>query len=143
MSADTLEGAATTPLGARVRAARDARGLSRNQLSAYSGVSREAIRNIEEGISRQPGQETLAKLAPYLRESLSDLLALAGYRVNAAPGKPAQSLPPDWLIDEIEQLRADFGDGAYAAVAAAIRAQRESFEALAASRSQRREGGAG
>jgi transcriptional regulator with XRE-family HTH domain len=72
-------------VGARVRAARDATGMTQNQLAGYMGLSRTSIANIEAG--RQAlDLEGAALVARVLRIAVGDLIA--------ADDLPPLELPP-------------------------------------------------
>jgi len=74
---DHTERAAT---GARIRAIREERGLSQEQVQALTGISQETLSRIENG-HRDPRLHTLRKLAAGLSMDLPELLAqLAGSR---------------------------------------------------------------
>jgi transcriptional regulator with XRE-family HTH domain len=68
----------TTPLPARLRELRDARGMSRMALALASGVPYRAIENIERGRTPQPGYLTFLALAKALGVSPDELAAEAG-----------------------------------------------------------------
>jgi transcriptional regulator with XRE-family HTH domain len=74
---DHTERAAT---GARIREAREERGLSQEQVETLSGISQETLSRIENG-HRDPRLDTLRKLAAGLSMDLPELLArMAGSR---------------------------------------------------------------
>lgn len=62
-----------TSLGARLRAAREAAGLSQEQLEARSGVEQTTISKIERGASLRPSFAIVAALAAALGCSLDSL----------------------------------------------------------------------
>jgi putative transcriptional regulator len=72
----------------KLRAHRDAAGLTQSELSSRSGVPAGSIANIEQGI-RSPSLETLVKLNTALGLSLGDW---DGIEVEAK-AKPAKAKP--------------------------------------------------
>lgn len=76
-----------TTIGARVRAARDKRGLSLAQLAAAAGLTRDAIHKIEMG-TRRPRGETVAALARALAVTADELLGVS-YSDARMPVKPS------------------------------------------------------
>jgi transcriptional regulator with XRE-family HTH domain len=61
-------------LGARLRLAREAAGLTQDALAARSGVKLDTLRSIEQGRTRNPGVHTLARLVQQLQLSLDALV---------------------------------------------------------------------
>ncbi|BCG57453.1 helix-turn-helix domain-containing protein [Paenibacillus sp. URB8-2] len=76
--------------GNYLRALREERDLSINQLALYSGVSNAQISRIENGLRKPPKPETLRKLAQALKIDYDELMAAAGH-VNE-DAQPA----PEW-----------------------------------------------
>jgi transcriptional regulator with XRE-family HTH domain len=69
-------------LGAYVRTAREAAGLSQLRLGEEVGVPNSTILRLERGENLNPRPDLLSEIADALRIDLADLYALAGY---AAP----------------------------------------------------------
>jgi transcriptional regulator with XRE-family HTH domain len=60
-------------IGARIRAAREAAGMSREQLAAHVGRTPEALGNIERGVSLPP-LDTLGSISEALGVALSEFV---------------------------------------------------------------------
>lgn len=69
-----LRKVASRSLGERLRAKREAAGLTQEELEARSGIDQPAISRLESGV-HQPRFDTLSKYAKALRLSVSDLLS--------------------------------------------------------------------
>ncbi len=63
----------TYSLAERIRAAREARGLTLQALEALSGVSKQTISDIETGRTTDPGYRKVSKLARALGLTHEDL----------------------------------------------------------------------
>jgi Zn-dependent peptidase ImmA (M78 family)/DNA-binding XRE family transcriptional regulator len=103
------------PLGARLRAAREARGLTQAQAAAELQVSRPLLIAMEKG-SRQVQPEELIKLARFYGKPVSDLLrpteppVAIGARFRAAlASAPETDNLPD-LIARLEELADNYLD---------------------------------
>ncbi len=102
-------------LGIRLRAAREARGLTQQQAAAELGVSRPLLIAIEKG-SREVRPEELVRLARLYGRPLNELLrpsappAAVGARFRAALGAKAPVPDIDALITELERIGDDYLD---------------------------------
>lgn len=67
--------AKTRTIGGRLRAAREAKGWTHEQLARESGLSLDTVIKIQSG-RRQPGGETLVKLCRALGVSSDELLGI-------------------------------------------------------------------
>jgi DNA-binding SARP family transcriptional activator/DNA-binding XRE family transcriptional regulator len=76
-------------LGARLRAYREAAGLTQGRLAELAGVSAAAVQDIEQGRTKKPRPASLARLAGALHLSTSQLGEL-----TAIPQPPIQRRPP-------------------------------------------------
>ncbi|MCG6184284.1 helix-turn-helix domain-containing protein [Anoxybacillus sp. LAT_38] len=65
--------------GSYVRALREKKGFTVNQLALYSGVSSAQISRIENGLRGVPKPETIKKLSEALGHPYEDLMQAAGY----------------------------------------------------------------
>jgi transcriptional regulator with XRE-family HTH domain len=75
----------STPLGIKIRRARDAKGWSRRRLADETDIPYTTLQNIERPRSRKPertSEENLQKLADALNCDLDELRILAGYRIK-------------------------------------------------------------
>jgi transcriptional regulator with XRE-family HTH domain len=63
-----------TPFGARLRALRQKRGWTMYRLAQESGLSAQAIGDLEKGIRQSPLLSTLAALARALEVPVADLI---------------------------------------------------------------------
>lgn len=63
-----------THIGRTMRRLREKRGLSQLALAKKSGVAQGYISDIEAGVKRNPGIETLRKLAKALKCTVAELL---------------------------------------------------------------------
>jgi transcriptional regulator with XRE-family HTH domain len=94
--------------GQRVRAARDAMGLTQEQLGFAVGVSKASISAWENDRER-PGFDNLPKLRAALQESLDDLIL--GFKEAALTARAAMNLmegkPPDYLRNEDSRCARD------------------------------------
>lgn len=79
-----IGGMMETALGAFVAREMRARGMDQRALSIASNVPKATISRIIGGQVQQPERDTLARLAATLDVSLSHLLELAGYALDAA-----------------------------------------------------------
>ncbi len=61
--------------GEKLRELREAKGLTRKQVEYDTGVSREAIANIEYGRTKNPSISTVAKLAEFFGVPVENLLS--------------------------------------------------------------------
>ncbi len=68
-------------LGATLRIAREALGLSTRQLSERSGVDQAAVVRLENGTFTTPSPDKLARVTEALGLNLADVYTLAGYTV--------------------------------------------------------------
>ena len=68
-----------TDLGAFLRTAREAMGLSNRGLAALSGIDQATIGRIESGFIARPTASTLARLAAALKVETAELYAKAEY----------------------------------------------------------------
>lgn len=71
-------------LGDTIRAAREAKGWSGRQLANYAEISNSALKLIEDGVTEQPTQPTLARIADKLDLDPKDLYRKAGYMIGEA-----------------------------------------------------------
>jgi len=76
-------------LGARLRAYREAAGLTQGRLAELAGVSAAAVQDIEQGRTKKPRPASLTRLAGALHLSTSQLGEL-----TAIPQPPIQRRPP-------------------------------------------------
>src|SRR6266567_1292033 len=106
----------STSLASRLRAAREASGLTQAQVAAELGVSRPLLIAIEKG-TREASPHELARLAGIYRASLSELLrptpppAAIGARFRAV--MPAGQRDTDDLssaVDELQRRADDYLD---------------------------------
>ncbi|MFC4618625.1 helix-turn-helix domain-containing protein [Camelliibacillus cellulosilyticus] len=65
--------------GSFIRALRQKKGFTVNQLALYSGVSSAQISRIENGLRGVPKPETIKKLSEALGHPYEDLMQVAGY----------------------------------------------------------------
>ncbi len=75
----------STPLGIKIRRARDQRGWSRRQLALEADIPYTTLSNIEEPKRKKPvrtGEINLKKLATTLELDVDELRILAGYLNN-------------------------------------------------------------
>lgn len=77
------------PLGERIDALADSRGLSRNDLAAAAGLSRQTIGLILNGTTKSPSAETAIAIAKALGVSVEALFNGTGAASAAKPGRPA------------------------------------------------------
>ncbi|MEY4300707.1 MAG: Helix-turn-helix domain [Verrucomicrobiota bacterium] len=77
------------PLGERIDALSGARGLSRNDLAAASGLSRQTIGLILNGTTRSPSAESAIAIARALGVSVEALFAGTGSDCTLKLGRPA------------------------------------------------------
>ena len=77
------------PLGERIDALSDSRGLSRNDLAAATGLSRQTIGLILNGTTKSPSAETAIAIAKALGVSVEALFNGTGSTSAAKPGRPA------------------------------------------------------
>lgn len=109
---DTHKGDQPVSLGAFLRDAREAAGLSKLQLEATSGVGRMSIQRLENDYYQEPSPDDLARLARALELNDTDLFLLAGLPVPARTAsldvmlRTEYGLPPE-AIDEAKQNIAD------------------------------------
>ena len=82
-------------IGSRIRAAREARGMSMSELARASGLSPGAVSRIERG-EREPGSGTLAAMARALGSGPGELLGREAPRV-ALPPAPTAVIMADQL----------------------------------------------
>ena len=86
----------TTPLPARLRELREAKGMSRADLALASGVPYTAIENIERGRTPTPGYDTFLALARALGVTPDALAAEAeSVPVKRGPGRPRKQKETD------------------------------------------------
>lgn len=98
-------------IGDRLKAERVRAGLTLEQAGAVVGKSKQAISQIERGVTKNPEAATLEPLARHLGVSLQWLMTGKGSReAAAAPAAPSQLQRPDPVI-LIETL--DFLEKAY------------------------------
>ena len=90
-------------VGARLKAMRDALGLTQEAVSRRTGISETQISVVETGYQR-PSRAHLELYAPVYRVRLSVLLELARYPVGDGPPREG---PPDTLLDVREVLIRD------------------------------------
>ncbi|MFG1706693.1 ImmA/IrrE family metallo-endopeptidase [Nonomuraea sp. M3C6] len=113
MDAVTTGHESASPLGARLRAAREARGLTQQQASAELGVSRPLLIAMEKG-SREIRPEELARLARLYGRPVSELLrpseppTAVGTRFRAALGMKAQAHDIEAVITDLERICDDY-----------------------------------
>ena len=86
-------------VGANIRAAREARGLSRAELAEQAGVSRAMIDRVERGVS-SPTTSFLGRLCGSLRTTMSALLSpgTAGTAVQRADDHPTWTDPDSGYV---------------------------------------------
>lgn len=105
-------------LGRRLRAAREASGLSIRRLAERVGVHHSSLARIEAVEFEKPSYATLRRLAVVLEIDEADLLALAGYTTSdLLPALPAYlrakyDLPPEaaaQLSDYFDYLAERYG----------------------------------
>lgn len=94
---DHLMTHAPSPLGARLRALRDLRGLSLRGAATPAGISAAYLQKLERGAVDSPSPHALHALAEVLDAPYSDLMALAGYVV---PGPATESHGPMLIAGE-------------------------------------------
>lgn len=100
------------PLGAFLRQAREAAGLSKLQLEAMSGVGRMTIQRLESDYYDEPSPDDLVRLARALELNETDLFLLAGLPVAKRAAsldvmlRTEYGLPPE-AIAEAKQNIAD------------------------------------
>lgn len=142
--ADDTQTSATT-LGSRIRARRDAVGLTQDKLAAQCGVSRAAVAQWESGVTR-PSLDNLIKVADALNVWLSwlttgDHSLPDGPNPFADPANSRTANPPGFAVidlaraDQWDTLRATMptdleriaGDPAYSARAFALVIRDESM----------------
>lgn len=82
----------TPPIGARVRAVRQARGLSLRKLAEAVGVSPSLISQIENG-KTQPSVQTLYAIVNHLDLSVDELMEVPPRAAPAAAAEPAHAGP--------------------------------------------------
>ena len=87
-------------LGALIQENRMRRGLGLRAYANLLGVHHATIDRLETKRFKEPTNETLAKIAPYLGVSLFELIAIASE-------KPKQTESPYRLAEEIMPLAAD------------------------------------
>ncbi len=75
---------AKRPLGTRIRELRERRGLTQQQLSSASGVSKVFLGTVERG-EKAATVETLEKLAHGLKVEIADLFAFDAADVTTSP----------------------------------------------------------
>ncbi len=68
-----------TDLGAKLRAAREAAGLSLRQVEARTGIHNAHLSQIEKGGIQQPDMSMLFELAQLYNLEYGDLMSAAGY----------------------------------------------------------------
>lgn len=68
---------ATTPIGRRIRAMRQQRGLSQQALADSAQLNRLSVLYLESGRHRSPGSATLQRLAKALGCTPNDLLGVS------------------------------------------------------------------
>ncbi len=90
-------------LGLSLRAHRAAAGLTQDQLAGRAGISRGALRDIEQGRTARPRQVTLAQLAEALQLT-------ARQRAELAAAPPDPGIPDGAAQDPPEQHAAGAGD---------------------------------
>lgn len=61
-------------LASKIKAAREAAGLSAASLSIQAGVTRSVVSQIERGLIRRPRADVLARIARVLQVNLEELL---------------------------------------------------------------------
>lgn len=83
-NAPKIVGSKPKLLGKKIQASREAKLLNNTELAKLTGVHRSTIRDLENGLIRNPSPEILAKLAEHLNLTLADLYPLAGYAVPSA-----------------------------------------------------------
>jgi len=109
------QGSAAGPLGSRLRAAREARGLTQAQAAAELGVSRPLLIAMERG-GRPVQPDELVKLAHIYRRPVSDLLrpteppVAIGARFRAALASAPDTGELPELITRLEELADNYLD---------------------------------
>lgn len=73
MLTDEELGAARARIGGNIRAAREARGMSRQDLASASGLNRSYVWGVENG-SRNPGVDSIVRICRALGTSFHELL---------------------------------------------------------------------
>jgi transcriptional regulator with XRE-family HTH domain len=91
--------------GEEIKAIRESKGLTVNQLALYSGISAATISRIETGKRGIPKAPNLQKLAEALKISYEDLLSLAGY--IKLPDKPENKNIDKQLFEALKELPED------------------------------------
>jgi transcriptional regulator with XRE-family HTH domain len=79
----------SAPLGAWLRRARLAAGMSQEELAERAGLSVRAIRDLERGRTRRPYRRTMRLLTDALRIPDADAATLLDLRAGNGPGPPA------------------------------------------------------
>ena len=77
------------PLGARIDALADVRGLSRAELAARAGISRQTLGLILRGTTKSPSAENAIALSKALGVSVEGLFADTGADSGSKLGRPA------------------------------------------------------
>lgn len=96
---------ANVPLGDRLRAEREQRGLTQDDVAQAIGLGSRVILSRYESNTRVPDAATLAKLATYYAVSVDYLLGRTEERTQGRPVSPTY-LPPD-LVEAIDALPAE------------------------------------
>lgn len=109
---DKKKGGRAASLGAFLRRAREAAGLSKLQLEAMSGVGRMTIQRLETDYYDEPSPDDLVRLAKALELNETDLFLLAGLPVPKHTAsldvmlRTEYGLPPE-AIEEAKRNIAD------------------------------------
>jgi len=80
-------------IGERIRAAREAKGMTTVQLAAAVGVSQSAVSNWETGAGRAPSRDNAVKVARVLGITVDELLADAPAQPEVAATEPTAEVP--------------------------------------------------
>jgi transcriptional regulator with XRE-family HTH domain len=77
-----------TPVGIRLKQARNAKGLGLRELADKAGIDAGVISRIEGGRTKKPEADTLGKMAPFLAVTVDWLLRGEGEQPDATPPTP-------------------------------------------------------
>lgn len=121
----------SSALGDYIEQERNARGWTYRDLEDKTGVSRNALYDMQRGKTKTPKLETLYRIAQALEVPLNRILTVAGFPVDPLPDNNAQAkrlaeladaLP--WIaqvVDDLSQLTPDQKEGVLAYLEAVMR----------------------
>ena len=93
--------------GSIIRRVREDKGMSRNELSAKTGVAPRTLYNLETGKSDNFGLGNYLKLLDALGLSMDVTLQDADVTVKAQPSAPKKQAESKWKLGSIWQLGGD------------------------------------